>query len=255
MRYLFFASLGFVLIFLLFPSSIQAQNIVELKSTVGRYYFFASGLVSPYASVVMTSQDYFLSSTVADSEGRFFLPQALVNDGFNNFCLEAVDIRRIGTSYTCFDVEIPNRDFSKDQIFLPPTVGLSGRKIEPNSSITASGYSMPGSKINVKLDEKYWIETVADVNGYYKTDIGSDVPPGKYELYATAVYEVKKSEKPTRTFPIEVLGLFQMIPAWLIGLSILILILMLLIILFIILWKRRRKDKKQKQKKKSNPPH
>ena len=231
------------------PAQVQAQEEVELEASVGRFYFSASGIVSPYASVVMTSQDYFLSSTVADSEGKFYLPEALVNDGFNSFCLEAVDIRRLGTSYTCFEVEPPKADFSREDLFLPPTVGLSGRKIEPNSSITASGYTMPNSTVDVKLGESFSVEAKSDINGYYNTELKSGIPPGKYELYATAVYGAKTSEKPTRTFTIEVLGWLQKIPIWLIILIILILASIFIFIpLIILFWKRRRKKKGEAKK-------
>lgn len=244
---------SFIIMFvtaLLFAGTVHAQNEVDVEGSVGRYYFSASGIVSPFASVVMTSQDLFLSSTVANSEGRFALPQALVNDGFNNFCLEAIDIRRIGTSYTCFDTQPPERDFSKDEIFLPPTVGLSGRKIKPNSSITASGYTMPGSNVDVKLGEGYFVEAKANQDGYYKTEIKNEVPPGKYQLYATAVYGTKISEKPTRTFEIEVLGLLASIPIWIWISFIFILIILIFILLIILARKRRRNDKKKKKNKK-----
>lgn len=254
MRYKLFVILAVLSVTLILPGISRGQNSVDLEASIGRFYFSASGIVSPYASVVMTSQDYFLSSTVADEEGRFYLPEALVNDGFNSFCLEAVDIRRIGTSYTCFEVDPPERDYSKDEIFLPPTVGLSGRKIEPNSSITASGYTMPGSTVDVRLGEGYGVEAQADLNGYYSTELTAGVPPGKYELYATAVYGAKISEKPTRTFTIEVLGLFSLIPSWLIWLILILLTSIVIFIPFIILWRKRRKDKDKakKPKKKTN---
>jgi hypothetical protein len=76
------------------PNLVQAQNNVEVKASVGKYYFSAKGIVSPYASVVMTTQNTFMSSTVADEQGNFSLPEALVNEGFTDYCLEAVDIKR-----------------------------------------------------------------------------------------------------------------------------------------------------------------
>ena len=248
--------LTIIVSFFIIADSTHAQEDVNTKASVGRFYFSASGIVSPYASVVLYSQDYFLSSTVADGEGNFTLPEALVNDGFNSFCLEAIDIKKIGTSYTCFEVETPRSDFSRDDIFLPPTVGLSGRKIEPNSSITASGYSMPKSTIDVKLGEGFWVEASSDENGYYETKLESGVPPGKYELYATAVYGAQISEKPTRTFTVEVLGTKRNFKLWQIVLLVLILILIFIFIPLIILFvkKRKRKGQKKPVKKPSKKP-
>jgi len=234
------AVLILVLLFALFSvNAVYAQKAVNLKASVGRYYFSASGYVSPYASIVMTSQNIFLASTVADSNGRFFLPRSLVNDGFNEFCLEATDIRRIGDSYTCFKTDAPTSDFSKNDIFLSPTVGLSGRKITPNSSITASGYTMPESSVSMNLGNNFWIQTEANSNGYYKTII-QKIPKGDYELFASASYKNKSSIKPTRTYKIESVGLLSILPSW-VFLAVLFLALILIIILLIILWKKRHK--------------
>lgn len=234
----FITSLLFVLTF---SASVHAQEGVSLKASIGRYYFSASGIASPYASVVMISQNIFLSSAVADSKGRFVLPRTLVNDGFDEFCLEVADIRRIGDSYTCFKTDPPKSDFSKDEIFLAPTVGLSGRKITPNSSIFASGYTMPNSDVSVNLGNDFWIATEADTNGYYKAEI-KKIPKGTYELYAAATYQNKGSIKPTRTFKVESIGWLSSIPAWILLLA-LILILILIFIPLIILWMRRRKKR------------
>jgi hypothetical protein len=222
-------------------TSVNAQGGIGLKASVGKYRFSASGIASPYASIVMTSQNIFLSSAVADSKGRFVLPRALVNDGFSDYCLEVSDIRRIGDSYTCFKTDPPESDYSKSDIFLAPTVGLTGRKITPNSSIFASGYTMPNSDVSVNLGNNLRITTEADVNGYYKVEINK-IPKGSYELYAAATYQHKGSIKPTRTFKIESLGLLSSIPSWLLLLA-LILVLILIIIPLIILWMRRRRKR------------
>lgn len=243
-------------LFVLFSSHVYAQNNVNLEANVGRFYFSASGIASPYASIVMTSQDFFLSSTVANQHGEFALPEAIVNDGFDEFCLEAIDVRRIGVSYTCFEVDPPTRDFRKDRIFLPPTVGLSGRKIVPNSSITASGYSMPGADVDINVSEEIMFEVRADEDGYYDYELAGGVtggiPQGTYELYATATYVDKDSEIPTKTFSIEVLGVLSSIPAWFTYFSFLILLLVFLLIILFLIWrKRRKKEDKKKPKKKT----
>lgn len=228
---------AFILLFVRFDST-SAQNSVDTKASVGRFHFLASGIVSPYASVVMTSQGNFLSTTVADSEGNFVLPKALVNDGFNNFCLEATDIKRIGTSYTCFEAEPPTSDFSREDIFLPPTVGLSARRITVNSPLLTSGYSMPEADVTVNVGEGLWTSVKADEDGFYKSEM-NEIPKGKYELYATAVYENKSSAKPSKTFTVEVLGLLSSIPSW-VYIGILALIALIIILLIILFWRKRR---------------
>jgi hypothetical protein len=247
--------LVFATLFMLNATFSHAQDTVELEATVGKYYFSASGMVSPYASIIMTSQDFFLSSTVADENGKFMLPEALVNDGFKSFCLEAVDIKRLGTSYTCFDVVMPEGDFSKDDIFLPPTVGLSGRLIEPNASITASGYTMPEGNVDMKLGEGFSVELMADVNGYYNTELEAGIPPGKYELYAMAVYGASISEKPSRTFTVEVLGASNRLSSWITWITLFVVLFLIIIIPVIILLRRRFKRDKTKVKSKAKKPN
>ena len=152
-----------------------------------------------------------------------------------------VDIRRIGNSYTCLEIPPATQDSRKDDIFLPPTVGLSGRKITAGSSILASGYSMPFASVNLNLGEGKILTTSTDVNGYYKAEI-SDLPSGKYTLFATARYENKDSEKPERGLGFEVLGILQSIPRWFVYLLIL-LILAIIILIIILFWKRRKRNR------------
>ena len=255
MRYLFSS----LLLFFLFTtfSYAHAQSNVDLEASVGRFYFSASGIASPYASIVMTNQDIFLSSTVANKDGVFLLPAALVNDGFDTFCLEAIDVRRIGTSYTCFETDPPTGDYTKENLFLPPTIGLSGQEIAPNSPITASGYTMPRSEVYFNVSDDIVIEAFSDEDGYYdlqlNTGVPGGIPAGTYELYATAVLGVQVSAVPDRTFRVEVLSLFGFIPSWALMLALLLLIL-IFILLFILLWKRRRKrkDKTKTKTKKSS---
>lgn len=234
------------------PVSSHAQNVVEVKAGVGKYYFSASGIVSPYASVVMTTQDTFMASTIADENGAFELPEALVNEGFTDYCIEAVDVKRVGTSYTCFTTEPAIEDFSEDGLFLAPTVGLSGRKITPDSGIVASGYSMPGSDVSINLREDLILKSEADEAGFYKLAI-ENVPTGRYEIYSMSNYQSQISEKPTRTFAIESISRLSELPSW-VWFLILVLIVIAILILFFILWKRRKKKKKKPEAKKTSSP-
>lgn len=230
---------------------VDAQS-TEIKASVGKYYFSASGFVSPFASVVMTTEDTFMDSTVADENGNFSMQKILVNEGFSQFCLEAVDIKKNGNSYTCFKVPPATKDFEKNDIFLPPTVGLSGRKITPGSSIVASGYTMRRARAIINTQDGVLLEVLADQDGYYKTEI-KDLAAGTYSLFATATYQSKNSEKPSRTFQIESLSwiaaLIDLIKRYLL----LILAIILIIILLIILLSKRGRNKIKKFLKRKRP--
>lgn len=251
-------TLGLLLFSSIMPEYSYGANVtgtpysVNMKASVGRYYFSASGIISPFASLVLTTHGNFLASTVADLKGNFQFQPSLVNDGFDSYCIEATDIRRIGTSYTCFKSDPPKANIEKDGLFLAPTVGLSGRKITPNSSIFSSGYSMPNSTVTINLGNGLWITAKADEGGYYKSEI-KEIPPGKYELYAGAYYEKKTSDKPTRTFKVESISLFSSIPKNILLIAT-VFSLVLVFILVIILFKKFKNRKKEKKGKKTNRP-
>lgn len=252
----------FVILFILsiiFPREGLAQD-TNVSASVGKYYVIISGYVSPFASVVMSQDSIFMASTVADPEGNFTLNNVFVNEGFTDFCLEAIDVKRVGDSYTCLKIEPVFKDLSKNDIFLPPTLGLSGQKINPGSSVFASGYSMPNAKVIINISKDIKLEMLADKNGYYKYEI-KDIPAGRYSLFATAQHENKDSEIPTKTKDLEALSLGGLLQQNLILILLIVLLIIIGIILLLILLSRRLRNKlksiilrKPMPKKKVAPP-
>ncbi len=242
-----------------FPKDIEAQA-TNVSASQGKYYVNISGYVSPFASIVMSQGSIFMASTVADPKGYFILNNVFVNEGFTDFCMEAIDIKRVGDSYTCIKIDPVFKDTSKEGIFLPPTVGLSGQKINPGSSVFASGYSMPNAKVIINISKDIKIDVLADQNGFYKYEI-KDIPAGKYSLFATATYEKKNSEKPTRTKDLEALSLGGLLQQNLLIIMLIVLIVIIGIILLLILLSKRLRNKiksiilrKPMPKKKIAPP-
>lgn len=168
------------------------------------FYLDIFGIVSPDASIVMYSDDKFVRSTLADETGNFSISQIAVNPGFTSFCLEAIDFERIGESYTCFEIP-PVTEDTKKEVFLPPTIGLSARTMAPGASVFAFGYTMPNARTTIHITSEIKIMIAADSRGYYKTEI-KDLEVGKYQLFATANYENKESEKPSKTVGLESLS-------------------------------------------------
>jgi len=168
------------------------------------FYLDIFGIVSPDASIVMYSDDKFVRSTVADEKGNFSIPQIAVNPGFTSFCLEAIDFERIGESYTCYELS-PVYSDTKKEVFLPPTIGLSARTMRPGASVFAFGYTMPGARTTVHISRDIVLEIKADSRGFYKTEI-KELKVGKYQLFATANFENKDSDKPSRTVGLESLS-------------------------------------------------
>ncbi len=164
----------------------------------GAIYLSISGYASPYASIVMTSQNVFVRSAVADGKGNFYISDVHVDRGFTQFCLENVDFQRLGDSTTCFQIPPVTSTTSKTGIFLPPSLGLSNKKTTPFSFVFGFGYTMPGSKVTLEVSEGIILHATADKKGYYKIKI-EKLAVGTYHLFAAANYQGKNSEKPSKT--------------------------------------------------------
>ncbi len=200
-----------------FISSVGAEVQVPVQAQVGQYYLNISGYISPYASIVLTVDGIFIRATVADSKGNFSISQVLIKQGFSSFCLEAVDFRRLGDSYTCFNVPPARGDVNMRDIFLPPTLGLSRNEIAAGGETLAFGYTMPGAEVTLYLSNGEKLTTTADSTGYYEFHV-KGLKAGKYNLYAQANYNQKESLKPSRTVQLKALSLWEQIIAFLQGL-------------------------------------
>lgn len=186
-------------------TKVKGSN-VEVLAKVGEYYLSVSGYVSPFASIIMTSDDVFLRSGVADENGNFSISQVLIKPGFTGFCLTAVDVKKIGESTTCFTVAPANSDIVMTDIFLPPTLGLARTEMAEGASTTAFGYTMPGALVTLRFSNGKILTVQADETGYYSTTI-EGFKAGTYQIYATAEYEGKQSLAPSKPLQFKTLSL------------------------------------------------
>ncbi|MCL6096363.1 MAG: carboxypeptidase-like regulatory domain-containing protein [Patescibacteria group bacterium] len=191
----------------------EAGFKVPVQAQVGKFYLNLSGYISPYASVVLTIDGVFIRATVADAGGNFSISGVLIKEGFSKFCLEAVDFKRLGDSFTCFAVPPAKGDVTMTKIFLPPTLGLSKNVIAEGGETLAFGYTMPGAEVTLYLSNGQKLTTFADSTGYYIFRI-KGLKAGKYNLYARAVYNDKQSLAPTRTLQLQSLSLWEQIIAF-----------------------------------------
>lgn len=169
---------------------------VNVSASVGQFYISLSGFIAPYASVVLTSDGNIIRSTVADSKGNFYLSQILVKQGFDHFCLDAVDVKRLGQSEACFKISPVTGDYTKNNIFLPPTIGLFRTQINAGSNAIIWGYSMPGAVVTVHSSDGQTYTATAGKDGFYQIT-AYIAKAGTYDMYADATYQAQKSEKPT----------------------------------------------------------
>lgn len=182
------------------------KHTVTIGAQIGEYTVNLSGFIAPYASVVMTIDTTVVRSTVADANGYFFLSQILVKGDFSHYCLTAVDVRRLGQSKACFTVPPITGNYTRSNIFLPPTLGLYKKTINAGQTAQAWGYSMPGATVTLHLSDGRVLTTTADATGYYEFRPRFE-NPGDYELFADASYHKQQSEKPVDKVKLTALSL------------------------------------------------
>jgi len=132
---------------------------VDVKAQVGEFIVNVSGLASPNASVILTdTSGQFLKSTVADNTGNFSMAQVIVRSGFDGFCLDSVDFRRLGETQGCLDFSPVTKSQDFKDVFIPPTIGLYQKRINEGDQALIYGFSMPEADVKVKVKENQNVE-------------------------------------------------------------------------------------------------
>ena len=194
--------------------SFSGSHKVSVSARIGDFYLNLFGWISPFASVILTSDGVLLRGTVADQYGNFSIPEVLIKAGFSHFCLEAVDFKRLGESLTCFTIPPAKGSITMRDIFLPPTIGLSRSEIAEGASAFAFGYTMPGALVTLHLSNGKTLTTYADSTGFYQFEI-KGLKAGKYSLFATAEYHKKQSLAPTKKLSLTALSWWEQLLAFL----------------------------------------
>lgn len=194
-----------------FPQFSQSKGSV-VTATVGQYHISISGYQSPYASIILKTQNgTFLASTTADSKGYFSISNILINSAVLEYCFQAVDFKRIGESDSCISVEGGpiTKDLTYTNVFLPPTIGLSKKQITVGQDGIIFGYTMPGATVYIDIEGKV-ITVTADDSGYY-TYIYKSVPEGVFRISSSATFSGQKSLTPTNDVVLESVSVTQQI--------------------------------------------
>jgi hypothetical protein len=185
-----------------------------VSGTVGEFQLNLFGWVSPYASVILSSNGVFMGATVADKIGDWSFVNIYIKRGFSGFCLTAIDFYRLGESETCLKIPPAEETVTMRDIFLPPTLGLSRNEVPAGGKVLAFGYTMPNAKVILHLSNGQLLQTMADAKGYYQFELDK-IPAGKYQLFATANYQSKDSLKPSKTVELIALSWWEQFIAWL----------------------------------------
>lgn len=290
MKRILYITIAIIILCTVFTPSVFAQYVTprgklgtDVKAAVGELYLNISGFASPYASIVLTTLDGILLRTaVADSRGQFYISQVLINKGLTGFCLTTIDFKRLGESTTCINFPPATTDITKNNLFLPPTLGLFRKVINAGGTAIAFGYTMPGALLTIHLDNGMTLTTRADSTGYYKFEI-KNLKAGTYKLFSTAEYKNEESLLPTKKVELNALSFSEQQLSFLqeiikkivkflteLGLGLLWLALFLIILIIILLiklfwarikgWffiifgkKRKKEDKKEEYSHRATP--
>lgn len=193
-----------------FPNFPSGYHGVAVGASIGQFYVNFSGFIAPFASVVLTSDNIVIRATSADGSGNFYISQVLVKPGFDHFCFTAVDVKRLGESDACFTIPPVYGNYTKANIFLPPTIGLFRTEINAGSNAIIWGYSMPGATVTVHSSDGKAYTVTADASGFYQVNT-LIAKAGTYDLSATAVLKQQNSEKPTNKVTLIALTLSQQV--------------------------------------------
>jgi len=189
---------------------IQGKGSVSAHAMIGEYYLDISGYIAPFASVILSTDGIVMRSTVADAQGNFFISQVLIKQGFSHFCLEAIDVKRLGESEVCFSFPAANGNLKFPNLFLPPTLGLYKTQINVASTAIAWGYSMPGALVTLHLSDGRVLTTTARSDGFYQFNVPFLIA-GTFTLTADAQYQKKNSLKSINQKALTVLSVPQQI--------------------------------------------
>lgn len=176
---------------------------VKVSVSVQNRYAQISGILTPYASIVLKSSNgIFIASTTADQDGRFKFKNVLLNGGVTDFCFSGIDQKRFGESNTCVSGidEVLNKE-----VFLPPTLGLTRNIIYEGADALAIGYTMPRAKMTLSFDSGQSYTVVANDSGYYEVKI-EKLRAGSYSLFAAAEYNSQESLRQSKGIQLKALS-------------------------------------------------
>lgn len=207
-------------VFLFSPNLLYAQqpslvatssSSINVQATVPGVNLTISGIAAPNASIVLMAPDGFVyKGGVADANGNFSLENVLVAKGLTKFCLESVDVARLGSSLACLPMKAVLNDIHVRDIFLPPTIGLQRQEIVEGTDAVVFGYSMPNAQVTIRLNTGQAFNVQTNTSGYYEYSV-PDLGVGNYQMVAGAYYEAKPSLPSVRSALLKTISLGQAI--------------------------------------------
>ncbi len=155
------------------------------------------GKAYPNSTVSILLDSVLIGSVLADSNADFLFSAVGLTPGTATFSFYAKDRRGVEsiTSSTIFEV-VEQAITTVANIFLPPTIQLSAKQVEPGALITASGQSVPLSKVVTQINpgEKTNLEASADRVGDWALQVDTASLPRGYHS-AKSYFQLSETSK------------------------------------------------------------
>jgi len=202
-----------LILFLLFPTSSRALEqsaTVSVSAAVGENEVTIFGYTSPDSKVELTGINIY-SLDYSDTNGYFEFNKLVLPKNSSELCLQSKDGSNRSSSLVCVPPP-PATNYHTDMgpIILPPTISIDQNKINPNSTVTSTGQSIPKSTVTVyfykvndsaesfpKTVKAYslpQIETTTDQDGNYSINLPTAYA-SNYRFYTSVTYKDNFSPK------------------------------------------------------------
>lgn len=168
---------------------VYSQSNVNVTFTVGETNAVFEGYTSPNSLIVFMESNSIIGTATSDSTGFFMKTFYLLDPGLHEYTLYAVDPESTQSSAVTYSVAIPGGVTTTiSNIVLPTSIKVSGGTL-------LSGYSVPGSSIEIYLDGVGFFTLIADpFTGYWEYDsLQSVLETGIYYFTATSTFNTYTS--------------------------------------------------------------
>ncbi len=141
-----------------------------------------------------------LSIYQMSDEGKFYISYTALLSGQYFFNLRAKDIKGQETGTQSFNVDFTTKDrLVVEEILMPPTISFNYDLLRSSDPLEISGYSSPGSKIKLEIDDIINQEKEVNNSGAYSFIF----KPGEFPLglHYVKIKQIKEGAESSFSFP------------------------------------------------------
>ncbi len=155
------------------------------------------GKAYPNSTVSILLDSAKIGTVLADSNADFLFTTVGLTPGTATFSFTARDRSGIDSiiSSTVFEV-VQSAVTTVANVFIPPTISLSGTQVEPGALLTVSGQSVPTAKVVTQINpgDKTNLNASADSNGDWALQVDTASLPLGYHS-AKSLFQLSDTEK------------------------------------------------------------